>query len=58
MSYPQPEERPEEQAPPPAPATDRVYNCTSCFAAFKIGSSTRPVRVTCRSCGNQMIISD
>ena len=59
MSYPPPQEQPEEPAPPPpAPATDKVYNCSSCFAAFKIGSSTRPVRVTCRSCGNQMIISE
>lgn len=58
MYPPQQEEAPpEEQAPLPQP-TDRIYNCSSCFAAFKIGSSQRPVRVTCRSCGNSMIISD
>jgi len=57
--YPPPQEEapPEEPAPPP-PSTDKIYNCSSCFAAFKIGSSQRPVRVTCRSCGNGMIISD
>ena len=58
-NYPPPQEEapPEEPAPQP-PSTDKIYNCSSCFAAFKIGSSQRPVRVTCRSCGNSMIISD
>jgi hypothetical protein len=57
--YPPPqEEAPPEEAAPPAPSTDKIYNCSSCYAAFKIGSSQRPVRVTCRSCGNGMIISD
>jgi hypothetical protein len=54
---PQEEEQPEETAPPP-PSTDKIYNCNNCFAAFKIGSTQRPVKVTCRSCGTGMIISD
>lgn len=54
---PQEEETPEEPAPP-VPSPDKIYNCTNCFAAFKIGSTTRPVRVTCRSCGTGMIISE
>jgi len=57
--YPPPQdETPAEEQAPPQPPTDRIYNCSSCFAAFKIGSSQRPVRVTCRSCGNSMIISE
>lgn len=57
--YPPPqEEAPPEEPAPPAPSPDKIYNCTNCFAAFKIGSTTRPVRVTCRSCGTGMIISD
>jgi DNA-directed RNA polymerase subunit RPC12/RpoP len=58
-NYPPPQEEApaQEQAPQQEP-TDRIYNCSSCFAAFKIGSSQRPVRVSCRSCGNSMIISD
>jgi len=49
---------PEYQEPAPQPAGPRKYTCTSCYAAFTIGTSQRPVRVSCPSCGNSMIIRD
>jgi len=60
MQYPAPISYQNEYQEPEAeaPAGPRKYTCTSCYAAFTIGTSQRPVKVSCPSCGNSMIMRD
>jgi DNA-directed RNA polymerase subunit RPC12/RpoP len=53
-------QQPEYQPPPeePAPAGPRMYSCSSCASQFTIGTTQRPVKVSCPSCHTVMIIRD
>jgi len=55
-------EQDQQQSQPPAeapaPAVPRKYSCTSCYSQFTIGTTQRPVKVSCPSCHTMMIIRD